>query len=478
MKKFLIMILAGFCATSVFGQGQAHETSLGEYIKQNKQNRHEYSIWGGGGISTLRYSSVTGSHSVGTGSLGYLGGIGYSYAVLYNWSLSAGAEYSFLQDILRIPLLADRYTTSDETSRYAYHVFVDGQDIQQRHTAAYINIPLLIKFQTNEIWLGVKWYANAGVKVGIPISGTYGTKGDISTKGWEVDASGGYTTNDPFTGMPSHGWGMHKYDSWNNKSFTFKTNVALSFETGMKWRLKQDEKWFLYAGVYVDYGLTDVRSGSDNKLFDYNDRSPEYATHSAFHSRYEDNSRPYTDKVSSFSAGIKVQLAFGSKPFTMNKPVKPEYEGLTAPQAEEIISTNVDRVIEFQKEAFESLKPVERAERDHDFIYSISGFEFNKADIQPFMVPILEEVLRLLHKYPTVRLRLSGHTDDVGNEDANEKLGLRRAEAVKEYFVLRGIGVDRFETTSSSETIPMLPNEDEAKRRVNRRVDITSTSTQ
>jgi outer membrane protein OmpA-like peptidoglycan-associated protein len=349
---------------------------------------------------------------------------------------------------------------------------VDGP-IAQQHLAEYINIPLTVKFQTNEIGKGIKWYASAGLKMGIPLRGSYTTKGVITGTGRAE------TGGDLYTGMPQHGFGTHDYGAGTKSSFSFRNNLVFSFETGMKWRLTTTEKCFLYTGLFLDYGLSDLHSDDKNKLYEYNPHSPEYTPHSAFHSRHYNITTPYTGKVNSLAFGVKVQLAFGKKIFTM--PKYPEkHSALTAPQAEQIIERNVDRIIVVQEEikvVQEEIKDVInetiRNAATPDFTYSVSGFELNKSDIQPFMTPILEEVLKLLRRYPTIRVQIVGHTDDVGTNEKNELLGLRRAEVVKEYFESRGVIGTRLETSSSSSTNPILPNANDPSRRVNRRVDIS-----
>ncbi len=66
-------------------------------------------------------------------------------------------------------------------------------------------------------------------------------------------------------------------------------------------------------------------------------------------------------------------------------------------------------------------------------------FDFDKADIREDAVPVLEEAVRLLNKNPQADILITGNCDIRGSEKYNEKLGLKRGEAVKKFMVDKGI---------------------------------------
>ena len=69
-------------------------------------------------------------------------------------------------------------------------------------------------------------------------------------------------------------------------------------------------------------------------------------------------------------------------------------------------------------------------------------------------------------------ITLTGHTDSIGTDAYNNKLGLRRAEAVKEYLVSHDVPADRIKTESKGKTQPIATNKTAEGRAKNRRVDI------
>ena len=99
-------------------------------------------------------------------------------------------------------------------------------------------------------------------------------------------------------------------------------------------------------------------------------------------------------------------------------------------------------------------------------------FDPGKAVLKPVSLPILNEVAEVLKNYPMIRkLRLEGNTDDRGTEKRNLALGLKRAEAVRNYLILQGIAPERLEAFSWGEAHPIVPNTTAEDRLRNNRVE-------
>jgi len=71
-----------------------------------------------------------------------------------------------------------------------------------------------------------------------------------------------------------------------------------------------------------------------------------------------------------------------------------------------------------------------------------------------------------------VRIAVEGHTDNVGTDLYNEKLSVRRAEAVFRYLVNHGIAPERMEVIGYGESRPVTENDSESGRAQNRRVEL------
>lgn len=101
-------------------------------------------------------------------------------------------------------------------------------------------------------------------------------------------------------------------------------------------------------------------------------------------------------------------------------------------------------------------------------------FEFGSAQLQPESDIVLDQVAAVLRRHPEWRLRIDGHTDDVGNESDNLNLSRQRAEAVRGALVRR-LGQDggQLEAAGYGKSRPRESNATLSGRARNRRVELT-----
>jgi OOP family OmpA-OmpF porin len=104
-------------------------------------------------------------------------------------------------------------------------------------------------------------------------------------------------------------------------------------------------------------------------------------------------------------------------------------------------------------------------------------FEFNKATIKPDSFPILDAIRDALEGNPKIKLEVQGHTDNVGNAAYNQKLSGARADSVRMYLAGHGIDPTRLTSKGYGLTQPIVPNNSEANRALNRRVQFIRTET-
>ena len=167
------------------------------------QSRWEFSLYGGGGRSTLRYDLSLpfnyGEH-YGKG-LGGLGGLGYTFFFSDYFGLGLGAEYAIYNSTFKF----------------------SGDEERLRIMA--VQVPLMLQLQGGS-WH--KFYFAAGGKLGVP----FYTNSKV---------------NDSENADPEHK----------------KTSIITSAEMGMKWKFR--EHTYLYTGFYLDYGLTSMLESSERK---------------------------------------------------------------------------------------------------------------------------------------------------------------------------------------------------------------------
>ncbi|MBN2078505.1 MAG: OmpA family protein [Spirochaetes bacterium] len=100
-------------------------------------------------------------------------------------------------------------------------------------------------------------------------------------------------------------------------------------------------------------------------------------------------------------------------------------------------------------------------------------FKFRSADLMAESKYELNRIIALMRENPSMKLEISGHTDDIGSDRANQALSMRRAESVVRYLVKHGIVRDRLVAKGYGKTRPIATNKREEGRAENRRVEIT-----
>jgi len=99
------------------------------------------------------------------------------------------------------------------------------------------------------------------------------------------------------------------------------------------------------------------------------------------------------------------------------------------------------------------------------------NFEFNKSTLDKDSKTYLNNVVTLLNKVPSMKMKISGHTDNVGTDEYNMDLSKKRAAAVHDYLISKGISKERVSYEYFGATRPLVPNDSDASRAKNRRVE-------
>ena len=99
-------------------------------------------------------------------------------------------------------------------------------------------------------------------------------------------------------------------------------------------------------------------------------------------------------------------------------------------------------------------------------------FDFAKYDLKPQFYPALNTIASTLKEYNPTIVEVSGHTDSIGSDAANQTLSERRANAVSSYLIGQGVQRERFEVVGMGERYPVASNDTDSGRALNRRVEI------
>jgi len=446
----------------------------------NAQTAHEFSIYAGGGLSTLNYSVTTGEQKMGFG-----GQVGLAYQFFFssNWGLSAGAEVALYQAKANLSNFSDSYQVQGATAanNYTYRFALNRYSETQQ--AFYINIPLMLQYQTGKAH---KFYVAAGGKIGFPIKATAKTEDySVSTQGYF--SAEGRTYDD----LPQYGFGTYTYTS-GKTNLDFSLNLMAAVEAGVKWKI--GAKNALYTGVYADYGFNNIQK-TNNKIFVQSRLAAENPPMLPLVvSQYA--GKPFTDKITPLAIGVKLRMAFGASGKTtvvetpnyvpLPPPVIPstadntetekaETDRLAKEQETQRLAAEKARQEEVARKAAEESRIAEMRliTAQQTIQQPVEHYALSQAELTAQQKQKLDEKIALLQQYSDIKVFIYGHTCDIGSNAINEKTGLQRAEKAKDYLISKGIDAKRIVGTASKrDTEPLVPNNNEENRRVNRRVVI------
>jgi outer membrane protein OmpA-like peptidoglycan-associated protein/Tol biopolymer transport system component len=116
---------------------------------------------------------------------------------------------------------------------------------------------------------------------------------------------------------------------------------------------------------------------------------------------------------------------------------------------------------------------LEAMQKEANIVLSNIFFDSGSAVLRSDSYFELDKLAKLLTDNQDIIAQINGHTDDIGNEDDNLTLSQARAEAVAAYLVLKQIDKKRIIPQGFGETHPILPNQNEENRQLNRRIEFS-----
>jgi hypothetical protein len=290
MKRLLINI-----AFILFGVGSCVITEAQE------QERHEISVYTTSGLSSLRYNLNGG---VRDNRFGGVAGLSYGFFFNDYWGITTGGEIAFHSTKAKMRPFSGSDFMPDKLLTYYYEV----NNYYEKQKLVVVNIPIMIQYQAPLLLDDHDCYAAVGAKIGFPWKLNYKTSGATYTT-----SAINHNNNSIIESPENEGFGTFA-EKHNKHSIDYKTSYVLSAEIGMKWSLSS--RFFLYTGIYCDYGLNDIIKAKPDKSFvSYNQQSPSTIYHhSMLESVYEDGQNgkkiSFTDKVTPFAVGLKIKFTF------------------------------------------------------------------------------------------------------------------------------------------------------------------------
>lgn len=112
----------------------------------------------------------------------------------------------------------------------------------------------------------------------------------------------------------------------------------------------------------------------------------------------------------------------------------------------------------------------DKIELNKEYTFSNVVFDFNSTELSENAKVEIVSIHQFLEKNIDAKILISGHTDNIGTSDFNQKLSENRAKSVADFFVFLGLDNSRISAIGYGNTNPISTNDTEEGRNKNRRV--------
>jgi outer membrane protein OmpA-like peptidoglycan-associated protein len=529
---FYLPILIFILAANIFALPIGDPRTPDEYTRSQietpvSQGIHELSVHAFIGASKIDYPDIGGTQF----SPGFGAAITYNYFFVPNWSFIIGGGLQLFNN--RGTEVNRNFSGSMETNdlldhglgstagRDAVILEYDFQGYEETQWALMLMVPVMFQYQTNETRNKALYYA-MGVKLGFPFAGAYkGQAESASIKGCYTEI--GACSSNPDLGFGDFG-GVN-----SQQKLKLGTAFFAATEIGVKWRIYN--MLAVYTGFWMDWAINDVaiRSSGDQPFtwtptegVSDDQKTPKAAIN--FKSRTNGMAIPVAMGFAlrfSFGAGdhhalpvrwikeiqlrdsLLIYYAVRDKMLQdsiahlddqmdalLDSLIKCRHACKIKTLSKEELKKQADaaadakRISDFERAMRDSVARVEQLESEKaarlaDFREKMASLSNGLDDYKITQtVPSdharekLDIAAGLMQDYPDLRIRITGHTCDKGTHEANVRFGMQRAESARNYLIAKGINKSRMEVRSQAELEPVVPNDSEANRRKNRRVQL------
>ncbi|WP_020533330.1 PorP/SprF family type IX secretion system membrane protein [Flexithrix dorotheae] len=189
-------------------------------------------------------------------------------------------------------------------------------------------------------------------------------------------------------------------------------------------------------------------------------------------------------KYAKKSQEFKLTYLFGKKQQKKHSDKNPQFESFILPEN----NLNSNEIINLDRSSV-SLNPVENSVENtssnfsteetkdiingKNFVVEQINFAPGSVDVNKNSNEALDKIVHLLEKNKSMKIEVSGHTDNIGDDKFNKLLSEQRAKSVVNYLIKKGISPKRLKAVGYGESKPIVSNDDEENgRQLNRRIEI------
>ncbi len=433
-------------------------------VAQAQEKGNYFYINAGGGMHNIDYKLANGTVK---NSLGFTGNLGWNYFFNSHLGFGIGLGVQTFKSVATLNYMTSNAAVDADGDAYNYRIYYT--DWQETQNMGSLDIPIGFSYQTKFNDKSGMMFS-LGAKISIPVKTSFkSTAGEIDTKGyyqqWNVELSD----------MPQHDF--YTLNSIAASKFTANTSYAIYFDAGYLHNLSKNMD--LYLGIYGNYGLNNLIKPTSNFVYQQG------GTYNGVLSSDQ------VDKANLFSAGIKIGINLHIPSKAKTVIVNPEIVAKTEPVVVKVEEPVVDEVVvekpvieevvpaivvetpkepEISNVILEKGLPIDEANK---IIHEIKiNYTFDsKAPIE-VQVDKLKELAQLLKHNPKMKILVVGHTSNEGSKKANIKIGLKRAQKVKNLLMKYGAPAKQITTQTKYYLQPIAPNTNIENRMKNRRVEL------
>jgi len=460
----------------------------------------------GGGYHSLIYKPLDGKWK---GSLD--GMVGFNYQVMFtdSWGLSVGAQVmnNRASAVYNYTVDASNYVHPGMAMGSVYSAQKTYTNWSERQRTVSVDLPIQAIYQYA---INQKWALRTGLGLDfsfLAMNKFYTYDGQYSMTAYNGDVA--------LNPVPQAGFEIRDYGITGSYNNVLPINVGLSFDFGARYKFVETSG--IYFGIYCQYGFVNYLKASNQDMFTVSDNGPVY------------NGAWNSDRVSAVNP-LQVGVKFGFD-INLNKTEssagrkrrlareKAIADSIAAAERAKFLADSLaeaERLRQEQlrlererlererlarEEAAERLRKREQFIRD-SIAAAIAADSARLAALQKELdrlaniinlnvhfqqfksTPILNEkgeqamkdLSALMKKNPDITLNVIGHTDDVGEEEANIRMGQMRADEFKLVMIAAGIPAKRLVTDSKGESEPIASNATAAGKALNRRIQLKPTA--
>ncbi|MBQ3633294.1 MAG: OmpA family protein [Paludibacteraceae bacterium] len=432
---------------------------------------HYLQGYAGIGYSRLGYTPARGKDAA-KGSAGATIGLNYAYYFHDNWGAVAGIGFDYYGDRTVINDCYEWQGQGDSDGE-AYTHRVYGHGWTEKQNAGMLNIPIGIQmmYPLSKKEKPLKLYADAGVQAGIPVWKTYRLlSGEIEHRGWYPQ------------------WNMEIHDQ-TDRDFYYEgvenfgkeqgklqlSSVAVGVFAGLGIAFPLAEQWDIMAGVFAKVTCNNMYSGNNLDLGWGNSRFTQYVSDGGNVPQpvSHDFMNPYEGFVNSKEVGtvrpwmVGVRVGFNWHHKEKAHPAVPQYERIQICDTTMTLTERRETVLKPQP--LSSQKIATLMER------SIIWFDLDSWVPKLEPADIIDRIADILIENPEQRILVNGHASSEGNEEHNQMLSDKRAEAVVRLLIQKGVKPEQITSKGFSSSIRYIQEDSSPDRHnisLDRRVEI------